>query len=293
MKTTKILILMLLLVPFTGNSQADSLDRTRLNTLVIGGASAYTAGLIALSELWYSESESQKFQFFDDSKEWKQIDKIGHAYSTFQISHSLSRSLQWTGMNERKSDIIGSISGFLLLVPIEIMDGFSADYGASSTDLIANFAGSAAYLGQKLAWNEVRIHPKFSFRTTPYADIRPALLGENTLQQIIKDYNGQTYWLSVDVYSFLKEESKFPKWLNLAAGYGAEGMIFADDQSNANNNYLSYRQYYLGLDFDLTHIKSRSKAVNTLIFFANMIKIPAPTVEFASNGTTTFHWLYF
>jgi len=288
-----ILFLYLNALCISGFSQTDSLNRTRLNTLVIGGASVYTAGVIALNELWYSESESQKWQFFDDSREWKQVDKVGHSYSTFQLSHSLSRSLQWTGMNERKSDIIGSVSGFLLLLPIEIMDGFSADYGASSTDLIANFAGSAAYIGQKLIWNEVRIHPKYSFRTTSYPDFRPNLLGKNTMEQIIKDYNGQTYWLSVDIYSFLNHESKFPKWLNIAGGYGAEGMVYANDQSNTANGFQAYRQYYLGLDIDLTHIKSKSKAVKTLIFFANMIKIPTPTIEFTSNGTTTFHWLYF
>ena len=45
-----------------------------------------------------------------------------------------------------------------------------------------------------------------------------------------------------------------------------------------------YRQYYLSIDFDLRAIKSRSKAVNTLIFLASMIKLPAPAIEFSSKG---------
>ena len=285
-------MLVSLLIMTNVYGQADSINRKRMNTLVIGGASVYTAGMFALSELWYSESQRQSWHTFDDSQEWKQVDKVGHFYTAFQLSHGMSKAFQWTGMNERKSDIWGSATGFLLMLPIEILDGFASSYGASMTDIVANFTGSAIYLGQKLIWNDIRIHPKFSFRTTPYASERPDVLGENTMQQILKDYNGQTYWLSFDIYGFLKEESKFPKWLNVAAGYGAEGMVYANDSSNEAMGYDSYRQYYLGLDVDLTHIKSRKKGVNTLLFFANMIKIPAPTVEF-SNNTTTFHWLYF
>jgi hypothetical protein len=62
-------------------------------------------------------------------------------------------------------------------------------------------------------------------------------------------------------------------------------MTYARDAQNAEAGYHSYRQYYLSIDFDLTAIKTRSKTVKTLIFFANMIKIPAPTVEFSTQGT--------
>jgi hypothetical protein len=34
----------------------------------------------------------------------------------------------------------------------------------------------------------------------------------------------KTYWLSVNLHSFSKAQ-KIPKWLNLAIGYGADGMI--------------------------------------------------------------------
>jgi hypothetical protein len=56
-------------------------------------------------------------------------------------------------------------------------------------------------------------------------DLRPNVLGENFLQQTLKDYNGQTYWLSINVASFLSDDTRFPKWLNVAVGYGADGLI--------------------------------------------------------------------
>ncbi|HYI78258.1 MAG TPA: DUF2279 domain-containing protein, partial [Chryseolinea sp.] len=114
-------------------------------------------------------------------------------------------------------------------------------------------------------------------------------LGNDLPSELLKDYNGQTFWLSVDMDKFIK----FPRWLNFAAGYGAEGMIYARDYQNAEAGYPEpYRQYYLSIDFDLRAIRSRSKAVNTLLFFANMIKIPAPTLEFSKDGVK-FKPLYF
>jgi hypothetical protein len=41
---------------------------------------------------------------------------------------------------------------------------------------------------------------------------------------MLKDYNGQTYWLSVNLHIPSPKAQK-TQWLNLAIGYGADGMI--------------------------------------------------------------------
>jgi len=137
--------------------------------------------------------------------------------------------------------------------------------------------------------------PKFSFHTTPYASARPEVLGSSLSEQILKDYNGQTYWLSANIHSFAKS-SVIPKWLNLAFGYGAEGMITANDDF-INTIFLPeskrYRQFYLSLDVDLTKIETKSHFVKTLLTVINCIKIPAPTIEIKGSGGTKFHLLYF
>jgi hypothetical protein len=168
------------------------------------------------------------------------------------------------------------------------MDGFSDAYGASSGDLLADAAGAAFYLGQKHLWSEVRIMPKFSFNRSGYAKYRPNVLGDG-LSEVLKDYNGQTYWFSIDLDKF----ANFPKWLNLAVGYGANGMIYARDNQNLEHGFATpYRQYYFALDLDLTAIKTRSKVLKTMIFLANMIRIPAPALEFSRHGTS-FHTFAF
>ncbi|NJN43254.1 MAG: DUF2279 domain-containing protein, partial [Flammeovirgaceae bacterium] len=232
--------------------------------------------------------DRSSFHFFNDSKEWKQVDKVGHMYSTFQLSHMISRAFQWSNLPEKKSDWIGTLVGFGVISSIEIFDGFSSEYGASASDLTANAIGSGLYISQKLLWKEIRLHPKYSFHRTEYPQYNPDLLGSNLLEEMVKDYNGQTNWLSADMDKFIR----FPKWLNLAVGYGAEEMVNADDASNIQNGFMPYRQFYISLDVDLTGIKSKSKAINTLIFFANMIKIPGPTLEF-SQGKVRGYLLYF
>lgn len=260
----------------------------RLKTIIIGSSVAYTGSMIALSSIWYSQYDKQKFHFFNDAREWKQMDKLGHFYSAFQLSSIGSRTLQWSGISKKKSDLAGMITSFAVMSSIEVLDGFSAGYGASASDLLANAIGSGFFLGQQALWRETRIYPKFSFQRTAFAPQRPELLGSGLFEEVIKDYNGQTYWLSIDMDKFVR----FPKWLNLAVGYGAEGMLYANDASNISQNLMPYRQYFIGIDFDLTGIKSRSKLVNTLIYVVNMVKLPAPTLEI-SNGKVKGHFFYF
>jgi hypothetical protein len=265
-----------------------ALNKKRLRTFIAASSVAYGATLVGLSQLWYKDAEHQSFRFFNDNNEWKQVDKLGHFTTAFYFSYGAQRAFQWCGVKKSKSDLLGALSGFAVLLPIEIMDGFSDAYGASTGDLLANGAGAALFYGQQTLWNEIRIYPKFSFHNTSFSALRPNVLGDNGLSKILKDYNGQTYWLSVDMDKFVR----FPKWLNIAAGYGANGMVYARDWQNITAGYEPYRQYYLSLDPDLSSLKTRSKVLNTLIFLVNIIKLPSPALELSKKGVR-FHPLYF
>src|SRR5688572_11551465 len=277
---TKILVISLIILLSTlpvYSQSADSvqtINKKRLRTFIGISGAAYGLTLVGLNELWYSDSQKQAFHFFNDNAEWKQVDKLGHFYSAFYLSYGTSSTLSWCGVKQRKADLWGSLTGFLIMLPIEVFDGYSEDYGASSGDLLANATGAGFYLGQKLLWKEIRIQPKFSFHKTDYPTFRPDdALGDTFASELLKDYNGQTYWLSFDMDKFIK----FPKWLNLTIGYGADEMVYARDGSNAAAGYQAYRQYYIGLDFDLTGIKTRSKFLKSFFAIASMIKLPAPT----------------
>ena len=216
------------------------------------------------------------------------MDKAGHFFSSFQLSELPARALKSCNLDDRRSNLYGALTGFLLTVPIEVMDGFSDGYGASVGDAVADAAGPAFFLAQQFGWGETRIVPKLSFHRTRYPRLRPELLGDNLAGEIVKDYNGQTFWLSFDVDKF----TVFPRWLNLAVGYGAEDMVYARDHENRTAGYDPWRQYYLAVDLDLTAIRTRSRVVRSLIRIANMVRFPAPALEF-SRKRVKFHPLYF
>lgn len=274
---------------------SDSLNKKRQNAVFVTEAVLATGALIGLNQLWYADYPKSDFHFINDNSDWMQMDKIGHLYSSYHIGRLGAETLNWSGANQKNQLIYGASLGFVFLTAVEVMDGFSAEWGASIGDVVANASGTALYVSQELIWNEQRIIPKFSFHTTKYADYRPNLLGNSLQEQILKDYNGQTYWLSANLHSFAKN-SKIPKWLNLALGYGAEGMIGKNDDKNQiifPANMEKFRKFHISLDLDLTKINTKSQFLKTVFSVLNTVKIPAPTLEYSPQRGFKFHTLYF
>jgi hypothetical protein len=255
---------------------------------------ALGATLIGLNQLWYKDYPKSSFHFINDNNQWLQMDKLGHMYSTYHLGRVGAEMLQWSGASKKEQLIYGSTLGLGFLTVVEVFDGFSQEWGASSGDIIANVSGTALYVSQELLWKEQRIIPKFSFHQTKFASLRPETLGVSLNEQILKDYNGQTYWLSFNVHSFTKD--KFvPKWLNLAIGYGGEGMLYGNDAEAIENGIIQnpYRQFYLSFDVDLTKITTKSHFLKTLFSVFNTIKIPAPTLQYNEYNGLKAHFIYF
>ncbi len=286
-----------------GNSFAvkDSLKQTKYKKMfLLSSCIGLTAGsLVYLNQAWYSQYNTGKFHFFDDSKEWLQMDKAGHCLSTFQISNLTMKAFNWAGFNTKQKLFIGGTLGFGYMTAIEIMDGYSSGWGFSWADMGANTLGTAIAISQEAVWKEQRFNLKISFHQTSLAQYNPSLLGKDLSEQILKDYNGQTYWLSVSPFTFMKSDKKLPKWLTISFGYGADGMIGASYNNiaviDAEGNVKQFdriRKYYLSIDMDLSKIKTKSKFLNAVLNGLNILKIPAPTLEM-SNGKAKFHYLYF
>lgn len=273
---------------------SDTLDIHRRNALVITEASVVGLSLIGLNSLWYNDYPRSKFHTIDDANEWKQMDKIGHVFSTYQLSKAGADLLNWSGVSKNNQLIYGSTLGLAFLTTVEVFDGFSSEWGFSWSDFGANAIGTTLYVGQELLWDEQRFVIKYSFHKTNFAPQRPNTLGNGLLEEALKDYNGQTYWLSFNLRSFLKD-AKIPEWLNLAFGYGADGMLSSRGESvdNLFTNQNQYRQFYLSFDVDLTRIKTESHVLKTIFSVLNVIKIPLPTVEFNSQNRPVFRLFYF
>jgi hypothetical protein len=274
---------------------SDTLNKKRLNGVIISETVIASSALVGLNQLWYSDYPKSDFHFINDNDEWLQMDKAGHVFSAYHLGSYGANALKWSGSSRKSQLLYGATVGFAFLTAVEVFDGFSQEWGASSGDLIANAGGTALYVSQELLWKEQRIVPKFSFQTTKYASLRPNVLGSSLSEEIFKDYNGQTYWLSVNLHSFFKS-SRLPKWLNLAVGYGADGMISGRSETAADLNLpimKRERQFYLSLDADLTKIETKSAFLRTFFSIFNAIKIPAPTIEISGSQGVKWRGFYF
>ncbi len=268
--------------------KSDSLNLKKRKVLIITESTMYAASIIGLNQLWYAKYPKSNLHRINDNNEWLQMDKMGHAMTAYYVGKIGMETLRWTGDSKKNQLLYGATLGFAFLTTVEVLDGFSKQWGFSSGDILANASGTVLLIGQELLWKEQRIQLKYSFHQTHYASLRPNLLGANFLEESLKDYNGQTYWLSANLNSFSKN-GRIPTWLNLAFGYGAENMTTGIPISND----ARYRQFYVSLDLDLTKIKTKSRFLKTLFSTINFIKIPAPTVSFSTKNKLQFHLLYF
>lgn len=279
----------------------DSIKQLRKNLgILIGSEAALYAGTMSgLYFLWYADYPQSSFHFYNDNGEWLQMDKIGHSFSSYYVGMLGYEALRLAGWDDKRSTIYGSPVGFLFLTTVEIFDGLSNGWGFSWGDIAANALGTGLFMGQQALWHEQRISMKYSYHNTKFPQYRPDLLGSNLPERMLKDYNGQTIWLSFNIKSLLlNNNSNFPSWLNISLGYSAYGMTGAFVNTNQYNGheipeFTRTRQFILSPDIDLTRIPVNNKFLKTTLKVLSFIKIPMPAIMYDSNKDFTWHWLYF
>ncbi len=285
--------------PYFVKSYPDTLHKKRLRCVLTTQGAIYVGTLAVLYQAWYKNYPRNGFHWFNDGGEWLQMDKIGHATTSAYLGKFGYEFYRYAGVSRKKAIWLGGSAGFFYLTIVEILDGFSAEWGASPGDIIANAAGTALFIGQQFGWDEQRLNLKWSYHPTEYAQYRPDLLGSGGFESMLKDYNGQTYWLSGNIKAFIhNKDSRFPGWLNVAIGYGASGMLGANSNPPEYNgnplpDYPRVRKYYLSLDIDLSRIKTRHTGLKFLLNFLGFIKIPFPTLEYNKEQGFVFHPIFF
>ena len=263
-------------------SFAQKADSTRAFHIALGTEIVlYSTTMYALNDLWYKDYPKSSFHWINDNSNWLQMDKVGHATTAYQVGMLGKDLMEWGGVSEKKALWYGGLYGAFFLTTIETLDGFSKEWGASWGDLIANTSGTFVFIGQELLWKEQRIQMKYSFKTSEYAKYRPDLLGSNFLQQSLKDYNGQVYWLSFNINSFKK--TSLPDWLNVAIGYGASGMYNGKPDEEG-----THREFYASLDINFRNIKTDKKFLDKTLKILSFIKVPMPAFKLLQNKLTFY-----
>lgn len=253
--------------------------------VVAGTAVVYALTTYFLGKTWYTKRVP--FHSFNDNGEWLQMDKVGHATTSYAISRGEYELFRWSGVNERASVLTGGLIALLYQTTIEVFDGRSEGWGFSKGDIAANLTGVALFMGQQYGFGEQKASLRYGWRQSIYPFYRPNLLGKAIGSQMLKDYNGQQYWLSFNVASVLPVGPSFPRWLNLDLGYSASGMTGGHanppyfDADGQEVKFRRYRQFYLSPDITLARLPGvRGWDAQSLISAGQFFKIPAPSLEY-------------
>lgn len=280
-----------------GHSDSTKINRSKV-VKAISFTSAYYAGsMIILSKTWYKDRNTVPFHFYNDNNGYLQVDKFGHTFGAYVYSYIGYNFMINKGFSRSEALCYGATLGLILQTPIEIMDGIYQGYGFSWGDMAANAFGSGIVAGQELLFKDQIVKYKFSYWESKYSQCANGYLGETSFNRILKDYNGQTYWLSIPVNK-IKYSSKIPDWLNLAIGYGANGMYGEFSNISVYNGLAipetkRYRQYLFSLDIDWTRIKTNSGFLKILLKGLTFVKMPFPTLEINSNGEFKGYWMFY
>ncbi len=275
-------------VPGTLPVAENGINQGRFIGVVAGTAAFYLVTLVLLKKQWYKKR--QPFHTFNDNGEWLQMDKVGHVATAYCMSRGGYELMRWSGVNERASILTGGALALLFQTTLELYDGHAEGWGFSTGDMLANVAGTALFVGQQFGAGQQVVSMKYGFRKTIYPPFRPNVLGQTTGQQMLKDYNAQQYWLSVNLASVLPVGPDFPRWLNLDLGYSGSGMTGGHanppmvDSEGKKVEFRRFRQFFISPDADLSRINQPDplrplpwqRWVGTVQFF----KIAAPSLEY-------------
>jgi hypothetical protein len=181
------------------------------------------------------------------------------------------------------------------------MDGFSSEYGFSWSDMGANSIGVFLYSYQELHYCKQLISLKFfSLQPVSYPvnlhDRALELFGKGYIRRLLNDYNGQTYWASINLQTIFPHAA-LPNWLSIAAGYGAGNMLGKQNNTwvdkngmPVNYNIPRYTRFLLSPDINFTSIETKHAWLRTAFNLFNGFKIPAPALEY-EQGKFRLHLL--
>jgi hypothetical protein len=242
---------------------------------------------------------SPKFNIAEDYKYSLGADKFGHFYGAYMPSYFMSQVFMSTGFGYDLSHVLGGTLGLLYTSYVEVLDGYSKDFGFSPSDWYADFAGSAFFVAQHYIPVLQNFQPKFMY-------VKPSWIGEKNRREaesFIDDYSAQTFWMSINVHNLLPKsiENYWPDFLELSVGYAVYSLCTPCFKNLPCDPVVSEpvsrdawgnRTLLIGLDYNLVKLLPDDGAFwNWLKQSLNLFRfLPAPTLEI---GRTTRFYLTF
>ena len=243
------IILLSSLISVTANAEIiKPLDVKPYRTgLLISGLALATTAYGVTS--WWGDSSSQfrvrhEGWFGEDSPNGG-ADKLGHGFSFYLSTRLLSKGFQWAGHDSRKAAQLAGLTSAALSIGVEIMDGFTNQYGFSPEDVAMNLLGIGAGVF-------LESHPKLD----RLFDIRVQYWPSDDARRLndydpVADYSGQTYLLVTKASGIpMLNKNKYLRYLELAVGYGTRGY----QPTDGTGTQPTERNIYYGISVNLSQL---------------------------------------
>ena len=82
-------------------------EQKRKRQWLIGGTNVvgYGTSILIFNNQWYKDHPRTSFHTFNDSKEWLQMDKLGHVWASYNSGRASTAMWKWAGVETKKSDL--------------------------------------------------------------------------------------------------------------------------------------------------------------------------------------------
>lgn len=247
------------------------------NRAILMGAVVITGTYILHNKqnvAWWDGRE-RSFHIKEDGNYALYADKLGHFMGGYFLSYFARESFVYVGLNWDSSIMLGSLFGLAVQTYVEVKDGFAENTGFSPSDFAADLAGVIFFYSQNYNDFLQNFSPKWQYTPPDWIGIPP----KARTHVFIDNYNSTTAWVSIHVRNLVwrKRDSLWPKWLNLAFGYGINGYYTQE----------KFGRYVVGIDFNVVELLPDGVPLwNWLKQSLNCVKLPAPAVEFTKKGTS-------
>jgi hypothetical protein len=256
-------------------SKIFGVERKPIVTYAIVAHTVFTA---YVEYKWWWEGNYHPFMldwegFWNDAQ--LGVDKFGHFYTSHLYFHSLYNLMKWGGYDESTNLWVSSLIPALYALSTEIGDGYST-YIFSPDDLALNLLG----IGYGMLQLKYPFFNNFKIKWSYF----PSATNLNTFKHpFTDDYDGHIYWISVNVHNLLPQpvENYWPKFLNVAVGYGVQNISRGQVGS-------PLRKFAIALDYNLTTIPLDGDTWEVVKNIVDLFHFPAPGVRFVEGEPAEF-----
>ncbi|MCF8240272.1 MAG: YfiM family protein [Melioribacteraceae bacterium] len=249
--------------------------KSKLNYPVLAGVGVAYSGIIFAINNYYANTwwKDQKTEF-KITHDWKYalwIDKLGHFYGTYTISHFFSAGLEAGGVQAETSYWLAAAGALAMQTYLEIEDGYGPKWGFSPGDVTFDFLGATYSVMQYYYPFLKNFQPRVSYYPSDQY-----LNGEKEDLNVADDYQGQKLWLSFRMKNLLPENlsEHWPSFLMLSIGYGVQDL---DGRGGGTKNF------FIGFDLDAEELPLHGPVWQFIKNTLNYLHFPLPGIRISPN----------